>query len=90
LIKENPKISIPKIAETIGLSISGVEKNIRNLKQEGVVSRNEGTKSGEWVVKGVWLAILTTMFLILFFWIRSTGFGEGEERELKKRCVMDK
>ena len=50
LITENPQITVPKIAETIGLSIAGVEKNIRQLKQEGVISRTSETKSGEWII----------------------------------------
>ncbi len=53
LIAENPQITIPKIAETIGLSIAGVEKNIRQLKQEGIISRTSTTKSGEWIVKRI-------------------------------------
>ena len=44
-------MTIPEIAETIGLSIAGVEKNIRQLKQEGIVSRTSDTKSGEWIIK---------------------------------------
>ncbi|MCL2167916.1 MAG: putative DNA binding domain-containing protein [Lentimicrobiaceae bacterium] len=51
LITENSKISVPEIAEIIGLSIKGVEKNILILKREGVLSRTTDTKSGEWVVK---------------------------------------
>jgi ATP-dependent DNA helicase RecG len=47
---ENPKISIAEIAETIGLSIKGVEKNIRQLKKEGTITRTTDTKNGEWIV----------------------------------------
>ena len=50
LITENPKISVHEIAEIIGLSIAGVEKNIRQLKYEGIISRTSETKSGEWIV----------------------------------------
>ncbi|MCL1868469.1 MAG: AAA family ATPase [Paludibacter sp.] len=50
LIKNNEKISVPEIVEIIGLSISGVEKNIRQLKQEGKLSRTANTKSGSWIV----------------------------------------
>lgn len=48
---ENSQITVPEIAETIGLSIAGVEKNIRQLKKEGIISRTSDTKSGEWVVE---------------------------------------
>ena len=51
LIKNDKKISVPEIAEIIGLSIKGVEKNIRQLKQEGILSRTSDTKSGEWIIK---------------------------------------
>ena len=51
LIKHDKKISVPEIAEIIGLSIKGVEKNIRQLKQEGILSRTSDTKSGEWIIK---------------------------------------
>ena len=51
LIRNDKKISVPKIAEIIGLSIKGVEKNIRQLKQEGILSRTSDTKSGEWIIK---------------------------------------
>ena len=50
LITDNPKISVLEIAETIGLSIKGVEKNIQQLKKDGKLSRTTNTKSGEWIV----------------------------------------
>jgi predicted HTH transcriptional regulator len=50
LITENPQISIPEIAETIGLSIKSVEKNIRQLKKDGKMIRTTNTKNGKWVV----------------------------------------
>jgi len=51
LIRNDSKISVPEIAEIIGLSIKGVEKNIRQLKQEGIVSRTSDTKCGKWIIK---------------------------------------
>jgi ATP-dependent DNA helicase RecG len=50
LIIENPKISVPEIAKMVNLSLSGVEKNIRQLKKDGKLSRTTNTKSGEWIV----------------------------------------
>ena len=50
LITKNPKISVPEIAQTVNLSLSGVEKNIRQLKKDGKLSRTANTKSGEWIV----------------------------------------
>ena len=50
LIRNDSRISVPEIAEIVELSIKGVEKNIRQLKHEGVISRTSETKSGEWVI----------------------------------------
>ncbi len=50
LVTENPKISVFEIAEKMGLSIKGVEKNIRQLKKDGMLSRTNNTKSGQWIV----------------------------------------
>jgi ATP-dependent DNA helicase RecG len=50
LIRDNTKISVPEIAEIVGLSIKGVEKNIKILKREGVISRTSDTKSGDWII----------------------------------------
>ena len=49
-MSENSKITVSEIAEITGLSIAGVEKNIRQLKQEGVIFRTTDTKSGKWIV----------------------------------------
>ena len=50
LIRNDSKISVPEIAEIVGLSIKSVEKNIRQLKKEGIIVRTTDTKSGEWIV----------------------------------------
>jgi len=50
LVTENPKIPVSDIAEKMGLSIKGVEKNIRQLKKDGKLSRTTNTKSGEWII----------------------------------------
>jgi ATP-dependent DNA helicase RecG len=49
LIKNDSKISVAEIAEIVGLSIKGVEKNIRQLKREGIIVRTTDTKNGEWI-----------------------------------------
>ena len=50
LIIANSQISVSEIADIIDLSVAGVEKNIRQLKKEGKLSRTTNTKSGEWMV----------------------------------------
>jgi ATP-dependent DNA helicase RecG len=50
---ENPKVSAKSISETIGLSLSGVEKSIKSLKDAGLIERIGSAKGGHWVVNGV-------------------------------------
>jgi predicted HTH transcriptional regulator len=51
LMRINPQITIKDIAAHTGLSISGIEKNIKQLKDEGKIKHIGATKSGEWIVK---------------------------------------
>lgn len=50
LIQETPKITMKEMAEQTGLSIKGVEWNIRKLKEEGVLRRVGPAKGGYWEV----------------------------------------
>jgi hypothetical protein len=47
----NGKLTLPELAEILSLSIGGVEKIVRQLKEEGILFRKGSTKAGEWVVK---------------------------------------
>ena len=49
-MKNDSKISVPEMAEIVGLSVKGIEKNISQLKKEGIIVRTTDTKSGEWIV----------------------------------------
>lgn len=51
LIAENSAITVPEIAEYIGLSLAGVEKIIRTLKQEKRLLRVGPAKGGYWEVQ---------------------------------------
>lgn len=51
LLTGNGKLTLPELAERLNLSISGVEKIVRQLKKEGILSRKGSTKAGEWIVK---------------------------------------
>lgn len=51
LLTGNGKLTLPELAERLNLSIGGVEKIVRQLKKEGILSRKGSTKAGEWVVK---------------------------------------
>jgi ATP-dependent DNA helicase RecG len=50
VIKENSAVTIPEIAQTLGLSIKGVEKIIRTLKQEDRLRRIGPDKGGHWEI----------------------------------------
>jgi predicted HTH transcriptional regulator len=50
LIKANKYITKNEIAELIGLSLKGVEKNIRQLKDNGLIKRIGPNKGGYWEI----------------------------------------
>ena len=50
LIKGNPKITTTKLAEKTGLSLKGIEWNIKSLKENGLLHRIGPDKGGYWEV----------------------------------------
>ncbi|OGG95496.1 MAG: transcriptional regulator [Candidatus Lambdaproteobacteria bacterium RIFOXYD2_FULL_50_16] len=52
LITEDPSITIAAIAEAFGLGVSTVEKQIKQLKDEGRLERVGGRKEGKWILIG--------------------------------------
>lgn len=50
LLAGNGKLTLPELAERLNLSIGGIEKIVRQLKKEGILSRKGSTKAGEWIV----------------------------------------
>ena len=46
----NPKVSGTQLAELLGISTTAVEKNIKQLREEGLIKRVGGTR-GYWEVK---------------------------------------
>ena len=50
LIKQNPKISAAGIAMKIGISSRGVEKQIKKLREAGIIKRNGADKGGYWEI----------------------------------------
>ena len=48
LVKERPTISIPILAEEIGVSIKAIEKQIRLLKEKGILIRQGPDRGGRW------------------------------------------
>ena len=50
LIKSNPKISAAEIAMKIDMSSRGVEKQIKKLRESGIIKRNGADFGGCWVI----------------------------------------
>ena len=50
LIKQNPKISAAGIAMEIGISSRGVEKQIKKLREAGIIKRNGADFGGYWEI----------------------------------------
>ena len=54
LIAKDPDVTRERLAEAVGLSVRGVEKNLAQLKAAGKIRRVGGRKSGHWeVAKGM-------------------------------------
>ena len=50
VLKQNPKISVPQLAEELKLSISGVKWNLKNLKEQSKIRRVGPDKGGHWEI----------------------------------------
>ena len=50
LILQNPSITTKELAEVIGLSIAGIEKNLRQMKENNQIRRIGPDKGGHWEV----------------------------------------
>ncbi len=50
LLKDNPALSIPELAEKLGKSESAIERAIRKLRQNGLLKRIGPDKGGYWEI----------------------------------------
>lgn len=50
LLKAHPDFSAKKLADEIGITEKGVEKQLAKLKAEGLIKRDGPDKGGEWIV----------------------------------------
>ena len=50
IIKQSPKISAKEISIVLGISSRGVEKQIKNLREQGILRRIGPDKGGHWEV----------------------------------------
>ena len=48
-IKNNEKVSIQQIADSTAIPRRSVERIIKSLKEQGIISR-QGTKNGKWII----------------------------------------
>jgi len=53
LLRENPKLTTAGLAQEVGISAKGVEKQLANLKREGLLRRIGPDKGGHWEVVGL-------------------------------------
>ena len=50
ILKERPYATAGQLAEELGLTIDGVDYNIRKLKKQGRIVRIGGDKGGHWEI----------------------------------------
>ena len=48
--REKPSVTIPELAELIGITERSVQRNIQNLQKDGLLRRIGGRKEGYWEV----------------------------------------
>jgi ATP-dependent DNA helicase RecG len=46
--REKPSVTIPELAELIGITERSVQRNIQNLQRDGLLRRVGGRKEGHW------------------------------------------
>ena len=51
LIREKPSVTIPELAEKAGIVNRSVERNLKFLKDNGIIEREGAKKKGKWLVK---------------------------------------
>ena len=50
LLDDNPSLSASEIAERIGISKRGVEKQLKKFKELGIITRQGSDKTGLWII----------------------------------------
>lgn len=51
LMRENPQITIREMASALGKNETTVSRNIRQLKEKGIVERVGSDKTGSWIIR---------------------------------------
>ena len=52
MIRQQPEITIPEMAEALGRSTRAIEMQLANLKKSGKVQRIGPAKGGRWEITG--------------------------------------
>ena len=52
-LRKRPTATQNEIAVAVGLSVKGVEKNLKNLKAAGLLRREGSDRKGAWVVLAI-------------------------------------
>lgn len=50
LMRQSPEITTIELAEHLGITQSGIEKQISKMKKSGDITRKGGDKGGNWIV----------------------------------------
>ena len=50
IVKENPEVTVKRIAQYIGISESGVRYHINKMRKEGILEHIGSTKNGSWKI----------------------------------------
>lgn len=53
-MRDNPQVTAAEIAQEIGISSRGVEKNISKMREKGYLDREGATKKGNWILYVEW------------------------------------
>ncbi len=51
MLKENPYCTIKEISDNLDVNHSTVERNIKKLRENGIIERVGARKDGKWIVK---------------------------------------
>jgi hypothetical protein len=82
VLRSHPEVTIAELACQLNLSNSGVEYNLRKLRQEGRIRREGSTKAGRWVWFPRSLAACESLLSALCHSARSLSHERNRQRSL--------
>lgn len=50
MVYNNQNVTIPEMSKSIGITERGIEKNIKNLRENKILERRDGERSGYWEI----------------------------------------